>query len=371
VNAPIILLGTGDLIIDEPDPDMYFDPARTVLQAADVVVGHVEVPFTLEREGSVNVPLQARDPKKLGALKNAGFRVASLAANHVYDEGKVGVRDTIEGLRAQSIAPFGAGMNLTEARQPAVLECRGVRLGFLSYNLVGPKESWAGAHKAGAAYVYVLTSYELDHATPGGAPTIYTGAEAQSLENMVQDIRQVRSACDVVWVSMHKGTVHTPGLVMAYEKQVAHAAIEAGADVVVGHHAHMLRGIEVYKDKPVFHGLGNFVTVTHALSPIGVTDTNEWALRRQQLFGFVPDLETPEYPFHPESRHAMLAKCVVGQNGTLQAHYLPCVINRRSQPEVVGRDERGERVFDYVDKITRQAGFDTRFEWRGDEVAIA
>jgi hypothetical protein len=369
-NPPVLILATGDLIIDEPDPDHYFAAARPVLQTADIVVGHVEVPFTLQREGSANVPLEARDPKKLRALRDAGIHAASMAANHLYDEGHAGVRDTIDGLCAHGIEPFGAGMNLTEARRPAIIQRNGSRFGFLSYNLVGPKESWASANKAGGAYVHILTSYELDHATPGGTPNVYTGAEAETLEHMAADIRDLRSRSELVMVSMHKGTVHSPGLVMAYEKQVAHAAIDAGADVVVGHHAHILRGIEVYKGKPIYHGLGNFVTVTHALSPTGVSDPNAWALRRLKMFGFAPDPETPEYPFHPESRNAMLAKCVLAASGSLEARYVPFVINRHSQPEPVGRDERGQQVFDYVAQITRQAGFDTRFEWRGDEVAV-
>ena len=365
----VVVLATGDLIIDEPDPDSYFDAARPTLASADVLVGHVEVPFTLEREGSPNVPLEARDPRKLAAFGRAGFHVTSLSANHLYDEGAAGVRDTLDGLRASGIAPFGAGMNLSEARQPAIVERNGVRLGFLSYNLVGPKESWAGARKAGGAYVYILTSYELDHATPGGTPSVYTGADAESLERMCHDIHTLRSRTDFVMVSMHKGTVHTPVLVMPYEKQTARAAIDAGADAVIGHHAHILRGIEVYKGKPIYHGLGNFVTVTHALSPVGVSDPDDWALKRLKLFGFVPDPETPEYPFHPESRNAMLAKVLLLGDGNIEARYVPCRINRRSQPEPTGRDD-GQPVFEYVEQITRTAGFDTRFEWSGDEVLI-
>jgi hypothetical protein len=96
-----------------------------------------------------------------------------------------------------------------------VVERGGMRLGFLSYNLVGPKETWAGPRKPGGAYVYILTSYELDHATPGGTPNVFTGAEAETLERMCTDIRALRSETDFVMVSMHKGTVHTPALVTA------------------------------------------------------------------------------------------------------------------------------------------------------------
>ena len=365
---PITVLATGDLIIDEPNPDFFFEPARATLGAADVVLGHVEVPFTLAREGTGNVPREARDPAKLRALAQAGVQVASLSANHLYDEGRMGVADTIAGLRAQGIIPFGAVMNLAEARQPALIERGGLRLGFLSYNLVGTKEAWAGPAKAGGAYVHILTHYELDHATPGGAPTTYTGAEASTLLAMADDIRTLKARCDVVTVALHKGAVHTPALVMPYEIQVAHAAIDAGADIIVGHHAHIPRGIELYKNRPIYHGLGNFVTVTHALSTYGVTDTDAWALRRLKLFGFVPDPEKPEYPFHPESRNALLARCVIDDDGALSPGYLPCVINRQSQPEIVGQDERGKRVFAYIEQITRSAGFDTRFVWQDGAV---
>jgi hypothetical protein len=187
---------------------------------------------------------------------------------------------------------------------------------------------------------------------------------------MQSDIERLRPGCDVVSVSLHKGTVHTPVTIHAYERQVAHAAIDAGADVVLSHHAHILRGIELYRGKPIYHGLGNFVTVTQALSTTGVDDPGAWAQRRKRLFGFEPDPETPAYPFHPESRTTMLAKLTIQTSGDITPGFLPCLINRHSQPEVLGHDARGERVLSYVDYITRQAGLPTRFAWHGDEVAI-
>jgi len=370
-HRTVTWLATGDLILDEPEPDAFFDPSREVLCAADLVVGHVEVPFTTRVRHALHVPAEARDPAKLGALKRANVTAASLAANHVYDAGSGGIQDTLDGLRAQDIQAFGAGMNLEEARQPAVVTRGGVRFGLLSYNCVGPRDAWAGANKAGGAYVHILTHYELDHAEPGGRPTTYTGADADSLMAMVDDIATLRTRVDVLSVSFHKGTVHTPVRVLAYEKQVAHAAIDAGADVVLSHHAHILRGIEVYKGKPIYHGLGNFVTVTQALSTQGVSDPNAWALRRKQLFGFEPDPDTPEYPFHPQSRLTMLARLEVNDAGQLAAGFVPCVINRRSQPEVVGRDARGAEVLEYVERISREAGLTSSFSWKGDCVAVS
>lgn len=369
-KGKVTLLATGDLILDEPEPDTFFEPSRETLCGADLVVGHVEVPFTTRVRHALRVPPEARDPAKLAALKRANVAAASLAANHIYDAGESGIQDTLDGLKTQGIEAFGAGMNLDEARQPAIVTRGGIRFGMLSYNCVGPKASWAGPSKAGGAYVHILTHYELDHAEPGGRPSTFTGADADSLLAMVDDIGALRKQCDVLSISFHKGSVHMPVKVLAYEKQVAHAAIDAGADLIISHHAHILRGIEVYKGKPIFHGLGNFVTVTQALSTQGVKDPNAWALRRKQLFGFEPDPNTPEYPFHPESRLTMLAKLTVDESGGIAAGFIPAVINQRSQPEVVRRDGRGEEVLDYVARISCEAGLRASFSWQGDTVAI-
>ena len=144
----VTVLATGDLILDEPNPDSFFDPSRETLCAADMVVGHVEVPFSTRVRHAPLVPPEARDPSKLAALEHANVKAASLAANHVYDAGDGGIQDTLEGLRQHQIVPFGAGMNLDEARQPAILTCENIRVGLLSYNCVGPKTSWASATKA-------------------------------------------------------------------------------------------------------------------------------------------------------------------------------------------------------------------------------
>ena len=179
----------GDLILDEPNPDVLFDLARPRLLDCDLLVGHVEVPHSIRgEEAHVDVPAPASDPANLAALQRVGFHVATLAGNHIADAGPNGVEDTVAELHRLGIATTGAGMNLADARRPAIVERQGLRFGFLSYNCVGPRESWAGAARAGCSYVHVLTHYELDHASPGGPPTVYTFAEPKTLEAMAADI---------------------------------------------------------------------------------------------------------------------------------------------------------------------------------------
>jgi hypothetical protein len=360
------LMLVGDLILDEPDPDSFFEPSRSILQQADLLVGHVEVPHTRRgRENSSDVPAPPSNPEHLAALKRAGFHIATLAGNHISDAGPNGIEDTIATLRQLDIATTGAGMNRAEARNPAIVARRGLKVGTLSYNCVGPKDSWAGENKPGCAYVQVITHYELDHASPGGPPRIYTFVEPDSAEVMLTDVGDLRRAVDVLIVALHKGIGHTPATLAMYERPLAKAAIDAGADIVVGHHAHILQGIEIYKGRPIYHGLGNFVTVTRALNIEANSSPKrlEWARRRRELFGFEPDPDYPTYPFHPEARNAMIAVCEIGADGVRKAGFIPCWVNPDGRPEICGDDARGRAVALYIEQITRKAGLRAGFEW--------
>ena len=371
---PVRLLFVGDLILDEPDPGSFFEPSTPLLRAADLVVGQVEVPHT--RRGvpsSVDVPAPPADPDHLRALADAGLGVATLAGNHIADSGPAGIEDTIAALHALGIATAGAGMDIAEARLPAVVETRGARVGVLSYNCVGPRESRATTAKAGCAPIDVITHYELDYAGPGGPPAVYTFTTPASLELLRADIEALCETADVVAVAFHKGIGHIPAQVAAYDSELGKAAIDAGADVVVGHHAHILRGIELLRGKPIFHGLGNFVAVTRALTPGGASGAElaAWAKRRKDLFGFEPDPAMPFYPFHPESRNTMVADVRVDAGGAVVAGFVPCWIDDRGRPVPVTRDEGGEEVAAYVERITGGAGFTTRFAWDGERVLVS
>jgi Bacterial capsule synthesis protein PGA_cap len=263
-------------------------------------------------------------------------------------------------------------MNIAAAREPVVVLRQGLRIGVLSYNCVGPRESWATSRKAGCAYVKVLTHYELDYASPGGPPTVYTFAAPDSVAAMAADIEALAARVDIVVVSFHKGAGHLPAKIEHYERTVAREAIDAGAHIVVGQHAHILRGIEFHRGRPIFHGLGNFVCVTRALSgPAGNSPERQaWMKRRQQLFGFVPDPAMPTYPFNPESRHTLVARCTVHGDGRVQAGFVPCWIDTDARPLPLGRSADGERVLAYVQHINAEAGLQAQFAWAADTVVV-
>ena len=318
------IFAVGDLILDDPEPESLSDLVEPMLKSAQVVVGQLEVMFTSRGERqNTEIPAPPCDPENLKALSKANVNVVTLAGNHVWDSGAPGIEDTITGLKSLGIDYTGAGMNLAEAKRPCIITRDGTRIGFLAYNCIGPKDSWAAPDKPGCAYVRVLTHYEQDHETPGSPPTIYTFAEDKSLTAMNKDILELRKETDILVVSFHKGFPHTPAKLLDYEPEICRSAIDSGADVILGHHAHILKGIDFYKGKVVFHGLGNFITVTKALTEGPNLNLKKWIKKRKEMFGFEPDPEYPTYPFHPEARQTIIAKLLIADRKISQVSYIP------------------------------------------------
>jgi poly-gamma-glutamate capsule biosynthesis protein CapA/YwtB (metallophosphatase superfamily) len=346
-------LFTGDLVLDEPDPDYWLSGIAPALRRADLAIGHLEVPHTRRgAELAGDVPAPGAEPAHLAALRRAGIDAVSLAGNHMADCGAEGIADTIAELGRLGIAHSGAGANLTLARAPAALPLADRSIGLLSYNCVGPESSWATHERAGCAYVRIRTR----DGSPIAPAAPLDQADEHSLAEMARDIRAARQAHDLLIVALHKGIVHTPATLAPYERAVAHAAIEAGADVVIGHHAHIARGIEFHQGKPIFHGLGNGCVVTRALSPAQSHPTRAaWAERRKRLFGFEPDPRYELAPFHPEAVQALIGCITLGSGGVERVGFIPVFVEPPGRP-VLAEAAMGEQIAGYIARITEQAG---------------
>jgi poly-gamma-glutamate capsule biosynthesis protein CapA/YwtB (metallophosphatase superfamily) len=346
--ADVTILLTGDLVLDVADADHWLAGIAPAVRAADIAIGHLEVPHTRRgAELAGDVPAPGAPPENLDALARAGFAAVSLAGNHIADCGREGIEDTIEGLDRLGIAHTGAGPTLARAREPARLKRKGRSIALLSYNCVGPEAAWAAAERAGCNYLEVRTG-DGSPVAPGAPLVEMTPAALQRLR---ADLAAARATADLVIVALHKGIVHTPATLAPYERPLAAAALEAGADVVVGHHAHILRGIEIRDGRPVFHGLGNGCVVQ----------------RRRALFGFEPDPRYPLAPFHPEAVHAALGVVRWQPDGRLTAGVVPVYVEPPGRPVCVA-DERADAVVGYLERIGAAEGLppcDWRRESRG------
>ncbi|MFC1987469.1 CapA family protein [Chloroflexota bacterium] len=176
------------------------------------------------------------------------------------------------------------------------------------------------------------------------------------------DIKKLRPLVDILILSIHWGVHFVPALIAMYQKEVGYAAIDAGVDLILGHHPHILKGIEVYKGKVIFYSLCNFVMP----SAKGASRSKSILAGRRDF----PDY--PDYRYPVDSRKSMVAKCLISNKQIDKVSYLPIMINGHAQPEILScSDKRSTEVFDYIEWCCRDQGLHTRFSREVDEVIVS
>jgi poly-gamma-glutamate synthesis protein (capsule biosynthesis protein) len=366
----IIMYCAGDVGPNRDDPDSMFRTVAPLLKEGDIGFCQLEVNFSMRGTPlpQARLPMRA-DPAGARAMRDAGFHVVSFASNHCMDWGRDAFFDTIDALTKEKLAVIGVGSTLEEARKPAVLECKGTRIAFLAYNSVLPMAYWAEEGRPGCVPLRAFTVYEqIEHDQPGTPCRVHTFPHKADLTAMVDDIRKAKSQADLVIVSTHWGVHFIPAVIADYEKEIAHAAIDAGADLIVGHHPHILKGIEVYKGKVIFHSLSNFALEL----PFQFDKKLRETARHKEIQNLNPEWEAdPEYPMPPDTRKTVLVKCVLSGKTIEKVSFLPTYLTTRAEPEfLTSGDTRFMEVMEYIEEITRSQGFDTRFILNGDEVVI-
>ena len=209
-----------------------FSKIQELTSSADITFANLECPVSDKGSRLDKKYCFRAQPKAVEGLVAAGFDVLSLANNHAIDYGKAALMDTIDRLRKNNIMPVGAASNLTAARAPAIIEKKGTRFAFLAYD---------------CTFSIVLDLKEEQ-----------AGVAAGKIEKITEDIKKIRNKVDVIIVSFHWGVEYRE-IPNVFQIELAHKTINAGADIIIGHHPHVIQGIEFYKDKPILYSLGNFV----------------------------------------------------------------------------------------------------------------
>lgn len=212
---------------------------KQLLQDADVTAANLETAVTGERKKAGLKQYEFRSPPEaLPAFVDAGFDVVSLANNHTLDFGPEGLRDTIRHLNDNSIRHVGAGENADEAFAPEYVEKNGLTIAYLGLSRVVPNVDWkAGKNKLGVAETY-------------------------DYRRAVEEIGKAKEQADVVVVMAHWGNERELKADPLEQTDLGRRYIDAGADLVIGSHPHVLQGIESYKDKWIVYSLGNFIFTT-------------------------------------------------------------------------------------------------------------
>jgi poly-gamma-glutamate synthesis protein (capsule biosynthesis protein) len=228
---------------------------------------------------------------------------------------------------------------------------------------------WAEENRPGCAPMRAWTLYEqVEHDQPGTPCRVHTFPNRDDLQALVSDVRKARAQADFVAVSLHWGIHFIPGVIADYQRDAGRAAIDAGADVILGHHAHILKGVDVYKGKPIFYSLCNFAMDLH------MDEKHARSKGFREIQKLHPEWEPNfaiTYNFPPDSRHSAVIKCVLAKGREPRISLLPVCVGPMSQPEILrAQDPRFGEVRAYLERHTASQGLNGRYVVSGDEVLI-
>ena len=244
-GGPVRLVFAGDILLSDHvlgaysrgggiggvlDPGFFGD-----IEDSDIFMANQEFPFSSRGQAAPDKQFTFRlPPEKVSVFKELGLDIVTLANNHALDFGTDALLDTCDTLDQAEILHVGAGRNIDEAKKPVFLESKGKKVGFLGASRVIPVGSWnAGQNTPG-----MLTTYD---------PSL-----------LVEEIHKAREKCDFLVVYVHWG-IERDERPQDYQRKLGQQYIDAGADLVIGSHPHVLQGFEYYKGKPIVYSLGNFI----------------------------------------------------------------------------------------------------------------
>lgn len=360
------LVAVGDVQPHRERPEELFEFVREEFAWGDLRVCQLEA--TLSSRGTVRTdvrnPAHRVPPAQIGALTSAGFDVVTFAGNNNLDYGLEAFYDTIELCREHGIVVVGAGRDLAECVEPRIVTVNGTTFGFVDFCSILRDGYAATPTRAGIAPLRVSTFYEpLEniYEQPGTPARTVTVVHHRDLERALDAIARAKALAEVVVASFHWG-VHFTHDLATYQPEVAYAAVDAGADIVLGTHPHCLQAVDVYRGKYILYSLGNFAFEQKPLSHDGV--------RQYLSFYDLPlDPELPQHPHPTHCRKTVIAKFLVRDGNVESLSLVPVYFNGEARPEPLrSGDPRHEDVLGLIQALSGEIG--TQIELSGDEALV-
>jgi poly-gamma-glutamate synthesis protein (capsule biosynthesis protein) len=352
----VTLLACGDVGVKREDPATIFRGCDRMLRSAALTFAQLETTVSTRGAQVPNARLAMRaPPAMLTAARAAGIGVMSFAGNHCLDYGYEAFFDTLEHAQRAAIPLCGAGKDLQQALRPALVQAGALRVAVIAANSILPEGYAAGKDKAGCAPLRASTVYEqVEPDQPGTPARIRTFADKGDLTALIRAVTEAKRQADLVLVSIHWGIHMVPVVIADYQRAAARALIEAGADAILGHHPHLLKGVEFHRGRPIFYSLGNFaIEQPHVWDP-AITNTASF----KNLVSLNPTWSMNEvYMLPPVTRLTGVAKLTVREDGSIATRFLPAWIEDDSAPQLLsGSDARFTQVADFLSKSGVQAG---------------
>ncbi|WP_180955479.1 CapA family protein [Bacillus sp. V33-4] len=273
MTKKIRIAAVGDIaFLFKPETDIW----KGMWDEADIRIANLEAPIVENPGPPADKLIRMKQPPDAATwLKDLNVTAVSLANNHMLDWGKEGLEQTCEFLDRAMIGHTGAGKNLEEASKPYIFQVDGHKIGFISWSSTVPPGFQALNNRPGIASVRVKSSFQVDSSIldeqPGTPPWVQTEPVEDDLKLLEESIAFLRKETDFVILALHWGVPPQwsslpQDPIAEYQKVMAERVVDAGVDVILGHHSHAPYGIETYKpnsnvekEVPVLYSLGNYI----------------------------------------------------------------------------------------------------------------
>ena len=301
-ESGLTLVVVGDIMLDrgvgtkikESGAEFPFERVAGILREADLAFGNLESPISSLGAAAKGKEVTFRSALEVvSGIRDAGIDVVSLANNHASDYGPAALTETMDVLAHSGVTYIGAGANPAAARRPANRVIKGVKVSLLAYT-----------------YRFHMV-VEAQEKRPGVA--------IASSEQIQADVKKAKKWADVVIVSFHWGWEYSdhPD---AETRKLAHLTVEAGADLVIGHHPHVIQGVEAYKGGLICYSLGNFIFDQRG----------------------------------KRTRRGLILRCQIGKSGVLKAEFLPVVIDAAEFRPGLASAEAARSILLELKRLSRQ-----------------
>lgn len=368
MSEKLLFRAVGDVRVDREDPDSLMKFVAPVLNDSDITFGQLEASYSTRGQIAVNLtPGFRADPKLVPSLRHAGITCMSVASNHSHDYGPDCFLDTIRHLTDAGIKVIGGGADIEQARTPGIFDIKGTRVALLAYNAILQPGYEARRNKPGMAPLRVKTFYEQLDWQPGTPAKVWTFADPKDVADIEEDIGKAKQQADIVVVNCHWGVHYMVGHIAMYQLEVGRRIIDAGADILLGHHAHNLGPIDFYKGKPIFYSLGNFAFDYR--TPKEYAD-DPYILAQNELYKLHTDSRYAATQFPAVSRAEIIVNFYIEDKKVKRIAFIPVMANADGQPEIFNPEtDNGKQVVALQTELCKD--MNCTLTVAGDEVELS
>ena len=370
-EGDIILTAVGDMIYNEEIShftEPHYKNLYRILQDSRLAYGNLEMSLNEKPELQRSLYQFGRGRDFAWEIAKLGINMVSLANNHALDYGTEGLKDCLRILRTSGFTHAGGGLNLVQARAGRSKRVWKTRFALLSFY----SSSYGGRTNPDEPSIATIRAPSILLEKEGGKSEAIRAPIEGDVKAMEDAIRVAKRNADIVIVAFHLHWVsHSradgiPDKVPPHQTQVIHRAVDAGADIIIGTGPHVLRGIEIYQDKPIFYSIGNFVY--HWKTPEKIPQI---VFEREDetysgVVGSDPSLRSIDVR---EECDTVLVRITIRDKNIHQIELIPAITEDRGphmgDPRLVN-DKRGREIIEVLQKLSQPYGTKISFkEWYG------